>query len=201
MRRSIIVFFIMVLLATGLAYAQDTTKAADRNTWYVAGLFNAQYFLPYNEGNYVENGFLTLNINPRVLCFPIKGLGVGVDTDFYYFTGHFTDMEFEIGPRVAYYLRKPGTLNQLMPYVGCSFNYLLNDLDPGAIETGWNLKLGLGISPVFGRHVSVPFEFGYMYHNLSSNFGSSSFSNTTSRIYIDIGIGAFLWRKKTETNK
>lgn len=195
MYRCLSICFVLSVFAAGLAYAQTDTKAATQNTWHVAGLFSMHYQLPSDEGVYTEEGVLALDINPLMLWFPIDGLGVGVDANFYYFTGHFTAINFAIGPRVTYYLRRPEQQIQLLPYVGCSFQYLLNDVDPGASETGWRLKLGLGISPVFGRHLTVPVEFGYMAHHISSDYGSISYSQTTSRIYLECGIGAFLWPK------
>ena len=195
MHKRLTIFFVLFFITIGLASAQTDNSAAGRNTWHVAGLFSAHYLLPIDEGDYSEEGAFALNVNPLALWFPIDGLGVGVDADFYYFTGHFTDISLGMGPRVAYYLRRPGVLSQLMPYVGCSFQYLVNDIDPGATETGWSLKLGIGISPVFGGHVTVPVEIGYVAHHLSSDYGSTSFSHTTSRIYLECGIGAFLWKK------
>ncbi len=186
---------ILFVFTIGLVYAQADTKAAAQNTWHIAGMFSAHYRLPIDEGDYTEEGALSFNVNPRVLWFPIDGLGVGVDAGFYFFAGHFTDYNLGIGPRVAYYLKRPGLLNQLMPYAGCSFQYLMNEVDPGATETGWSLKLGLGISPVFGEHVAVPIELGYVAHHLSSDYGEESYSQTTSRIYLECGIGAFLWKK------
>ena len=195
MYRCLSICLVLSFFSTGLAYSQTDTKAATRNTWQAAGLFSMYYQFPIDEGDYVEEGILTLDINPRALWFPIDGLGVGVDANFFYLTGHFTDLNLGFGPYVAYYLRRSEQQIQLMPYVGCSFQYLLNDVDPGASETGWRLKLGLGISPVFGRHLTVPVEFGYMAHHISSDYGSISYSQTTSRIYLECGIGAFLWPK------
>jgi hypothetical protein len=186
---------VLFVFTISLASAQTDNKAAAQNTWHIAGMFSAHYHLPIDEGDYSEEGAFVLDINPRALWFPIDGLGVGVDASFHYFAGHFTDFSLGIGPRVAYYLRQPEQQNQLMPYVGCSFQYLVNEMDPGATETGWSLKLGIGISPVFGGHVAVPLELGYMAHHLSSDYGSTSFSHTTNSIYLECGIGVFFWKK------
>jgi len=189
------IYLVLFSFTIGLVYAQADTKAATQNTWNVSGMFSAHYNMPRDEGDYTEEGALMLNVNPRALWFPINGLGIGVDADFSYFNGHFTDFNLAVGPSVAYYLKRPGVLNQLLPYAGCSFQYLMNDVDPGAEETGWSLKLGLGISPVFGGHVAVPVELGYVAYHLSSDYGGESFSQTSSRIYLECGIGAFLWKK------
>lgn len=195
MNTRINICLVLFLFTIGLASAQTDNKAAAQNTWYIAGMLSMHYRLPIDEGDYTEEGAFALNINPRALWFPIDGLGVGIDADFYYFTVYFTDLGIGIGPRVVYHLKRPGLLNQLMPYAGCSFQYLMDDVDPGATKTGWSLKLALGISPVFGGHVAVPIELGYVAHHLSSDYGSTSFSHTTSRIYLECGIGAFFWKK------
>lgn len=195
MFRRLSICLVLSVLSIGLTYAQVDTKAAAKNTWHVASLFSIHYALPIDEGEYVEEGALMLNVSPLVLWFPVDGLGLGIDAGFYYFTSHFTDFNLSIGPRVAYYLRRSGQQSRLMPHVGCSFQYVLNNMDPGASETGWNLKLGLGVSPVIGGHVTVPVELGFLLHHRSSDYGVESFSRTAGRIYLESGIGAFLWKK------
>lgn len=194
MKTRIHIYLTVFVLAMGTAYAEGYTGAAARNSWNVAGMFSVHYILPVEEDNYTEDGALVINFSPHVLWFPIDGLGVGIAVDFYYFTGDFKHMAIGIGPRVAYYLKRPGILSQLMPYAGCSFQFLKSEMDPGSTETGWNLKLGLGISPIFGDHVAVPVEIGYMAHHLSSDYGEESYSHTSSSIYLECGIGAFLWK-------
>jgi len=195
MSKRLSICLVLSLLAVGFACAQNNTKAATQNTWQVAGLFSMHYQLPRDEGEYDEEGVFTLDVEPQILWFPIDGLGLGVETDLYYLNGHFKDMELAIGPRLTYYLRRSERQRQLLPYVGCSFQSLMNDLDPGAVEMGWSLKLGVGISPAVGGHLTVPVELGYLVHHLESEYGSISYSNTSSRIYLECGVGAFLWRK------
>lgn len=188
---------ILFVLAPGFTYAQETIKAAKQNTWYAAGLFNMHYLMPRDEGDYTEEGAFSLNINPRVLWYAFDGLGVGVDAEFYYFNGHFSDVNIGIGPRAAYFLRHTEWQKQLMPHVGCSFLYMSNDVDPGATETGWRLKLGLGVSPVIGGHLTVPVELGFVTEQMTTDHEKAgSYTATSSRIYLEVGIGAFLWKKK-----
>ncbi|MBL7093278.1 hypothetical protein ISS22_04830 [candidate division KSB1 bacterium] len=99
MHKRLTIFFVLFFITIGLASAQTDNSAAGRNTWHVAGLFSAHYLLPIDEGDYSEEGAFALNVNPLALWFPIDGLGVGVDADFYYFTGHFTDISLGMGPR------------------------------------------------------------------------------------------------------
>jgi hypothetical protein len=80
--------------------------------------------------------------------------------------------------------------------VGVDAGFVMSDLDPGASETGWRLKLGLGLTPVVGGHVAVPVEVGYMTERLTSEYGEEgTVTVTTSRIYLESGLGAFLWKK------
>jgi len=185
----------LTLLAISFAYAQSDTKAAAQNTWQVAGLFSMHYQLPRDEGAYQEDGNFTLDANPQILWFPIDGLGVGIESDISYFNGHFKDIELALGPRLTYYLRRSERQRLLLPYIGGTFQSLMKDLDPGAVEIGWSLRLGVGISPVIGSHFTVPIELGYLVHHIESEYGSISYSKSSNRIYLECGIGAFLWKK------
>lgn len=191
MKTSISICLALLIFAT--ANAQVDIGAADRNTWNVAGMFSTHYILPVEDS---EEGALAVNFSPRVLWFPVDRFGIGVDAGFYYFSGEFKDVGLAVGPSVAYYLKRPGILSELMPYAGCSVQYLRNFVDPGATETGWSLKLGLGVSPVFGDHIALPVEVGYLTHHLSSDYQGESFSQTTRSIYLEFGIGAFFWKEE-----
>lgn len=193
MQKCIGICIILCIFTIGLASAQADSKAATKNTWYFTSMFSAHYRLPIEEADYTEEGALSLDINPRVLWFPTDGLGIGIDTDLYYYTGQFNHLNLSIGPSAAYYLKRPGILTQLMPYAGCSFQYLMNDVNPGASETGWGLKFGLGISPIIGENVALPVELGYVTHHITLDYGDESSSKTTDWIYLEFGIGVFLW--------
>ena len=194
MNSRINICIIIFVFTISLVYAQSNAKAATQSTWHVAGMFSAHYRLPIEEEGYTEDGVFALNINPRIMWFPIDGLGVGAVADFRYYSGNFSDLSIGIGPHVAYFLKDSRLSSKLMPYTGCSFQYLMKEMIPGAIETGWNLKFGVGISQIFGEHVAVPIELGYMINNISSDYGGESFSQTINRIYLECGIGAFLWK-------
>ena len=200
MYRCLCICVLLLSFATGLAYAQADSMAATQNSWYVTGLFRLHYRLPIDEGEYVEEGTLSLDVNPRVLWFPADGFGVGVDADFYYFGSHFTDLNLGIGPRMAFFLDYPAQKDQLMPHIGGSFQYVMNDVNPGAItEAGWRLRLELGISPVIGGYMAVPVELGFMAERLTSDYNlepGRNYTLTSFRIYLETGIGAFLWKSE-----
>ncbi len=187
------IYFILLILAIGLGSVRADSNATAKNSWYLASMFSLYYRLPIEEDNYTEEGALSLDINPRVLWFPIDRFGVGIDADFYYFKGQFRTEDISIGPSIAYYMKRPGILEQLMPYAECSVQYIRSETDPGAIESGWGVKLGLGISPIIGDHVTIPIEFGFMSRHITSDYEPETFSKTTNRIFLECGIGAFLW--------
>lgn len=192
MKTNISICFALLLFATA-ASAQVGIGAADRNTWNVAGMFSTHYILPVDDS---EEGAFVVNFSPHILWFPVDGFGAGVDASFFYFSGEFKDVGIAVGPSVAYYLKRPGILSQLLPYSECSFQYLRNSVDPGATETGWSLKLGLGVSPIFGDHIAVPIELGYLRRHLSSEYGEVSYSTSSSSMYLECGIGAFFWKEE-----
>ena len=186
---------VLFAFSYGIADAQESTGAASQNSWYAAGMFNMHYQLPSDEGDYTEEGALSLDISPRLQWFAMDGLAVGADVEFSYFTHeNFSDVNIGIGPRVSYFLRQTEWQRQLMPHIGCTFLYVTNDVDPGAEETGWRLKLGIGISPVIGGHLAVPVELGFMTERLTREINTEeSYTETNNRLYLEVGIGAFIW--------
>lgn len=184
----------LFLIISNICYAQkEKSCAASTNSWYVSGMFSMYYNLPIQEDDYTEDGFLILNINPRVIWFPADGFGAGIDADFYYSSADFGETNFGIGPRITYFLKNNEDLKKWMPYAGVSFQYLRNHMEVGDTETGWRLKIGVGISPIFGQHLTIPLEVGFLTEQLKSeNSKEISYTNKISRIYIEIGLGAFL---------
>ena len=79
--KSLCICLVLFFVLSGIARAQDNIKTATQNTWYAAGMFNMHYNMPRDEGDYTEDGALSLNISPRVLWYAFDGLGVGVDAE------------------------------------------------------------------------------------------------------------------------
>jgi len=195
MKKTTAVFIVLSILSTVFLYAENDSKAANPNTWFITNMFNMHYLLPFDEGDYTEKSAIILNINPQFLWFPFNSLGFGVDTEFQYFKSQFSDLTISIGPRIAYYLKLADSKFKIMPYAGSSFQYVTNEMKPGALENGWNFKFGLGISPVIGKHLSLPIEIGYRLQHRSSDYGEHTYSWSRGSLYIESGIGAFLWKK------
>lgn len=188
-----VVCIVLLIFASGSLFAQDNSKAATQHTWHIGGMFSSYYHFAHEED---EEGALLLNFNPRALWFVIDGLGVGADADLYHFNTYYNHTNLSIGPRVAYYFRQHELLNRLIPYTGCSFHYVITDADFGASETGWRLKLGIGMSPLLGDIITVPVELGFMTDKLTHEYDNeNTYTETNNRIYLEIGFGAFLWKE------
>jgi hypothetical protein len=185
--------FMLAVMATGATRVWGAQHAAARRTWYAAGMASAGYQLPSaGEGE----DLFRLNLAPRVLYFPLDGLGVGADADFEYVSHYTTLGSIGIGPRAAYYLRR----SAWMPFAGASFLYLHNGegLFPGVgTEAGWQLSAGIGVSPVVGSHGTLPVELSFAPRSLTSDYGGGETeTNRTSTIGLEVGLGFFLGEGK-----
>ncbi len=198
MSRRLSICLVLSVFAIGSAYGQTDIKAAARNTWHVAGPFSTHYYLPIDEGDSTQPGAFAVTFSPEVLWFPLHGLGIGVEASIDYSAAQFTDFSMSIGPRVAYHLTRPKKSGPsgiwLLPFVGCSFQYVMNDVDTGVTDSGWRLKLGFGISPLIGTHGTFPIELGVATEKVrSGNSENQESTSKGSRIYLEVGFGAFLW--------
>jgi hypothetical protein len=215
MFRRLSICLVLSLFAVGVAFAQVNIKAAARNTWHVAGLLGMGYNLPTDtlEGTDSEDGSFNANFSPRVLYFPIDGLGVGADANLAFSANYIDSTNVGIGPRVAFYLRSPlrrypsaccltpcvGPDGWWMPNAGVSFLYLMNSTKYGESDpntsNGWRLKVGVGVSPVIGTKGTMPVELGFMTESITREiYEGETETNTSSRIYLEAGFGAFLWK-------
>jgi hypothetical protein len=82
-----------------------------------------------------------------------------------------------------------------MPYAGATFMYLMSSRKYGGggeavTSNGWRLKLGVGVSPVIGTKGTMPVELGFQ-----TDSGTDEHTSSSSRIYLEVGFGAFLWKK------
>ena len=192
----VICIVFLLIFAGGSLFAQDNSRAATKHTWHVSGMFNSYYHFANDKGE-GEEGSLVLNFNPRVLWYLMDGIGVGIDADFYHFNSYFNHTNLSIGPRVAYYFRQHELFKQLIPYAGCSFHYVINEADFGTTETGWRLKLGIGVSPLFGDLITIPVEFGFITDKLTQEHDKvDTYTETNYRLFLEVGFGAFLWKEK-----
>jgi hypothetical protein len=210
MFRRLSICLVLSLFAVGVAFAQVNIRACAKNSWHVAGLMGMGYNLPTDEETDSEGGSFYVNLDPRVLYFPIDGLGVGGDASFGFSANTYTNINLGIGPRVAFYLRNPerrypsgccltpcvGPNGWWMPYIGASFLYLMTSTKYGEYDptttNGWRLKAGVGVSPVIGTKGTMPVELGFMTQQVTYAEGAEP--TASSKIYLEAGFGAFLWK-------
>ena len=119
-----------------------------------------------------------------------------MDADFYHFNSYFDHTNISIGPRIVFYYRGHEKVKNLIPNAGISVHYVVNDADFGTDENGWRFKVGIGISPLFGNHLTVPIEFGLMSERLTQDYyEEDSLTETHYRLFLEMGFGAFLWKE------
>jgi len=73
--------------------------------------------------------------------------------------------------------------------------YLMNSskysVGEAVTSNGWRLKLGVGVSPVIGTKGTMPVELGFQ----TDSWTYDEHTSSSSRIYLEVGFGAFLWKK------
>ncbi len=197
----------MLLVATfvGLVPGLATAGAADDNSFFVSGQVGG-------ELNLGEGGGFDLNLAPRLLYFPMKSLGLGGELGLGYasYGSNSSSTSLAIGPRVAYFLkferrRYPrscclspwmGSDAMWMPYGGISILFLMQSYKYGnttSSATGYRGRVGAGVAPRIGDRGTAFLELGFETSKLSGGESVNS-GSTGSRIYLEGGFGAFLFR-------
>ena len=211
MLKRLSVYLVLSVLVIGVAAAQVGIRAAAKNTWMVSGSGCMSYVLSSGSPEDGEGEGLSVSLVPRVLWFPVAGLGVGGDVQLDHYANSYTNTTFGIGPRAAYYLRRSnrrypssccltpcvGPDGWWMPYAGATFMYLTSSSTHGSMESssnGWRLKLGIGVSPVIGTKGTMPVELGFQTD--SQTYGEHT--SNSNKLYLEVGFGAFLWKKNGE---
>lgn len=205
MFRRLSICLVLSFLAVGVAFAQVNIKAAAQNTWMVSGSMGFSYFLGNGQGETDSpTEGLELTLTPRVLWYPVDGLGVGGEASLDWYTNSYTTTDLGIGPRVAFYLRNPerrypsgccltpcvGPNGWWMPFLGASVLYQMRDSGNGDAN-GFRARAGVGVSPVIGTKGTMPVELGFEYQSMKQGDYDPT---TSSKIYLEAGFGAFLWK-------
>jgi hypothetical protein len=207
-----------LVLITGAASAQITSKAARAGGWMLSGQAGFRYYLPSSDGEFdTQTSGLSLNLAPRLLFFLADGLGAGGELGLGYSSSKAGAYEMKstslaIGPRLAYYLRnatrhypRACCLAPLidpdgwwLPFGGITLQYLSDLYDYGTVEQTWSgfrARAGVGVSPLIGTHGTMPVELGFQYQTLSADVGEVTQTQKSSTIYLEVGFGAFLFRQ------
>ena len=196
-----------LLLVCALALGQSISRAGYKGGFLVSGQAGASMIF-HEEATDAMNSELSLNFAPRLLYFLMDGLGAGLEADASYFADGYKTTGIAIGPRIAYYLVQTDTKYPMacclapyfgpgwwMPFAGLSVLYLSNRYDYGgsvATSTGWQARIGAGMSPLIGDRGTMPIEIGYEMQ--STKAGGSSVAQSRSRVYLEVGFGAFLFK-------
>lgn len=208
MKRSLAITTLALLLACAVALGQGVSKAAYRGGFLVSGQAGASLVFTEAPELDAQQTALNLTFAPRVLYFVVDGLGVGLEGNVSYISvSSDKTTRLGVGPRVAYYLvqtdkKYPRTScltsylgpGWWMPFVGVTGEYLSNRLDVGdevATVSGWLARVGVGMSPLIGDRGTMPIEVGYEMQSLKY---ANNAAQTTSRAYLEIGFGAFLFK-------
>lgn len=183
---------------------QAQAGEGDKGSFYLSGQLGFSYYLE-------NGGSLDLNIAPRVLYFPVKGLGVGGEAGFYLYSNGYRQMDVALGPRVAYYIKPDageyprgccltpwfgGDSSDGVPFFGASLMYLMdrNSHTGGGTASGLLGRVGVGAAPTIGDFGTAFIELGYQRQWLK--YGGAS--QTSSNIYLEagFGVGAFVFFKR-----
>jgi hypothetical protein len=201
----------LLVLAGGTAFGYKMIGPAAPTTWYAMGHLNFYYSMSSSEELDGANQ-LSVCIGPRVLYYPIPGLGVGADLNYDADFNEYSSGTFAVGPRAAYFFMKTeqcttkaGDIYEkapcgwLMPFVGTTFQYVTRCYDYGGSMTqqnnGWRLRVGGGLSPVLGKKATLPVELGFETEQITYGDPEYEYTSTSNRLYLEIGFGAYVWKK------
>jgi len=215
MSRTLTACLVLLVLAGGTAFGYKMIGPAAPTTWYAGGHVNLYYGLESQE-EYDSDPGLSVCIGPRVLYYTIPGLGVGADLNYdANFNEYYSSGELAIGPRAAYYLMmteqcttKTGDIYEkapcgcLMPFAGATFQFVTqHNSDVGEYNektNGWRFRVGVGVSPVLGKKATLPVELGFETKNMTTTYDyeyMEDYSWTENKIYLEVGFGAYIWKK------
>ena len=203
---------LLVAAAVFVLAPQAQAGAADKGSFFASGQLGLNYYLKSGDPEDSQSGGLDLTIAPRLLYFPVKNIGVGGEANFYTYSNSYKLTNIAIGPRAAYYLKLNnshyprgccltpwfgGNGSYWMPFVGVSLLYLMNRQDySGYVSnaSGFLGRVGVGAAPMIGDHGTAFFELGFQTQSLKNSGGSFASSNSSNKIYLEAGFGAFLFK-------
>jgi len=200
---------VLALLATVMLALPGSAlaDAADKGSFYVSGQLGVNYYLKSGSPEDSPSGGLDLSLTPRVLYFPVKSIGVGGELGLNMYSNSYKSTSLAIGPRVAYFhkmdaSRYPrscgltplfGSGTYWMPFVGLTLQYLMEQSKYGSVSStasGYRGRVGVGAAPMIGDRGTTFIELGFQ--TQSVKYGSAS--QTSNKIYLEAGFGAFLYR-------
>jgi len=202
----------LLVAASVLLVPEALAGAADKNSFFVSGQAGLNYYLKSGNPEDSQTSGLDLNIVPRLLYFPVKSIGVGGEANFYTYMNSSKQTSIAIGPRAAYYLKPDashypraccltpwfgGNSSFWMPFVGVSLMYLMNRASYSgytSTASGYLGRVGVGAAPLIGDHGTAFVELGFQTQSLTYSGGSFASAQTSNKIYLEAGFGAFLFK-------
>ncbi len=198
-----------LLFACALALGQSPSRAGYKGGLLASGQAGASLIFHSSPESDAQNSELSINFAPRLLYFLMDGLGAGLEGNVSYFADGYKTTGIAVGPRLAYYLVQTNTRypraccltpyfgpGWWMPFAGVSILYLSNRYDYGggsvSTSTGWLARIGAGVSPLVGDRGTMPIEVGYEMQSVK--YQGASTAQTRSRVYLEAGFGAFLFK-------
>ncbi len=204
-----VVAALLVAAAVLLVPVQAQAGAADPGSYFVSGQLGFNYYIKSTspEDSPVEG--LDLLFAPRVLYFPTRSIGIGGEANLYTYSNSFKQTNLAIGPRAAFYLIPEGShysrsccLTPLfgngywMPFFGLSVLYLMDRTSYtggfSSTASGYRARAGIGAAPMIGEHGTAFLELGFQTQSLK--YSGATTSQSDSKIYLEGGFGAFLFR-------
>lgn len=205
-----VVAALLVAASVLIVPPQAQAGAADKGSLFMSGQLGLNYYLKSSTPEDSPTEGLDLLFAPRLLYFPIKGLGVGGEANLYMYLDGTKQTNLAIGPRVAYYLKPDnshypraccmtpwlgGNSSYWMPFLGVSLMYLMDRTSYAGYNStasGYRGRAGLGAAPMIGEHGTAFFELGFQMQSLKASGATTS--QTSNKIYLEAGFGAFFFK-------
>ena len=201
-----VVAALLVAASVLIAPPQAQAGAADKGSLFMSGQLGLNYYLKSSTPEDSPTEGLDLLFAPRLLYFPVKGLGVGGEANLYMSFDGTKKTNLAVGPRVAYYLKPDnshypraccmtpwlgGNSSYWMPFFGVSLMYLMDRESPSSYSaSGYRGRAGLGAAPMIGEHGTAFIELGFQTQSLKAG----GVSTTSNKIYLEAGFGAFFFK-------
>jgi hypothetical protein len=189
---------------------QAQAGAADKESFFMSGQLGLNYYLKSGNPEDSQTQGLDLLFAPRVLYFPVKSVGLGGEANLYMSFGDIKQTNIAVGPRAAYYFKFDashyprggcmtpwlgGNSSYWMPFFGVSLMYLTERYaysGYSSTASGYRGRAGFGAAPMIGDHGMAFIELGFQTQSLKA--GGSTASQTSNKIYLEAGFGAFFFK-------
>ena len=201
---------LLVAASVLLVPPQAQADAADKGSFFGSGQLGLNYYLKSSHPEDSQTQGLDLLFAPRLLYFPLKSIGIGGEANLYLYSNDSKQTNLAIGPRAAYFIKLNtshypraccltpwlgGNSSYWMPFVGVSLMYLMQRYsysEYSSTASGYLGRIGFGAAPMIGDHGTAFLELGFQTQSLKASGATAS--QTSNKIYLEAGLGAFLFK-------